>query len=262
MHISKIRFAYFTPIKVTRKVVYNVAYGLGKGLQSEQHNLTESAERRREYQCASDELFIAALPTFGGRVPVIDPPLLRNFHGNNTPAVVIVTYGCRAYEDTLVEMQAILKEQGFITIGGAAFASVHSMAPQVGAGRPDANDLASARTFGEQIRARLEEMEQPVPYDKLPGNIPFKDLPQPMNLAPTTNEKCVLCMQCYRWCPTDAIPYNDPNSTDKDRCILCHGCIVRCPVNARTVTDEAFQARISGFVSQFGGNHPESEVYL
>lgn len=260
--IAKIRFAYFTPIMLTRQIAYNIASGAGQGAATQQINLTSVAERQKQQEYAPDELLIAAVPTFGGRIPVLDPPLLHNLHGNGSPAVVVVTYGARGYDDTLVEMQDLLTQQGFVVIGGAAFVTMHALSPQVGKGRPNTQDLLMARSFGSQIREKLQEMPQPAALNQLPGNRPYKPAPPPSPLAPSTDEQCVLCMQCYRWCPVDAIPYNDPNKTHADKCILCHGCIVRCPVKARTVTDSAFQGRVSQLEENFGAHQPMPETFL
>lgn len=262
MEITKVRFAYFTPIMLTRKIVYNIVSGASRGTPTEQCNLTAVKERERDISYAANELLIAALPSFGGRAPVLKPALLRNLHGNNTPAVAVVTYGNHGYGDTLLEMKEVLKEQGFVVFAGGAFVTMHSMVPKVGHGRPNFEDLNMARTFGGQIRDKLDAMESPQEIATLPGNTPFKPAPPPFTIVPQTNEKCVLCMQCHRWCPVDAIPYNDPNRTEADRCILCHGCIVRCPVKARTVEDAAFKERIQTYEANFAGNNLQSEVFI
>ncbi|NLW78731.1 MAG: hypothetical protein GXY32_04890 [Ruminococcaceae bacterium] len=260
--ISKVRLAYFTPIMLTRTLVYNIAFGVGKGLPNEQYNLTSVKERERLHTLAEDELLIAALPTFGGRAPVMEPPLFRNLRGSNTPAVVMVTYGARGYDDTLLETQAILHEQGFVVFAGAAFITRHALSPLVGQGRPNMQDTQTARAFAQQVLETLEGAEQMEAYTGFPGNTPYKPLPPPSGLTPTTNEKCVLCMQCFRWCPVDAIPYNDPNHTVAGRCILCHGCIVRCPVKARTVEDEGFRQRVAQLEETCAGLAPEPELFI
>ena len=262
MEITKIRFAYFTPIMLTRKIIYNIVFGASRGTPTEQYNLTSVKERERHQEYASDELLIVGLPTFGGRMPVLQPPLLQNLYGNGSPAIVVVSYGVRGFDDTLLEMKAILQEQGFVVFAGAAFPTTHSMAPKVGAGRPNANDLQLARTFGGQFRDKLSAAKTLEEIAILPGNTPFKPVPPPFNFVPVTNTECVLCMQCHRWCPVDAIPYNDPNHTEKDKCILCHGCIVRCPVKARNVMEEDFQHKIEQFEDTFAQTHKEPEIFL
>lgn len=263
MLIRKIRFAYFTPVQLTRRVMYCVISGMNNGIASEQYNLTAVAERQRQLHFTSDELLVVALPCYGGRLPQVAPPLLENLHGDNTPAVVIATYGGRAYEDTLVEMQEILHRQGFVTVAGAAFVTAHAMSPEkVGAGRPNADDIRMAKEFGQRVREKLEAanaLPEPV---QLPGSIPFKPLPPKAGFSPLTNDKCVLCMQCFRWCPTDAIKYNDPNVTDANRCVLCHGCVIRCPVQARQVMNEGFHQRVAGLEANFGSSMPENEMFI
>ena len=262
MKIKKIKFAYFTPIQMTRRYVYCVAAGMSNGIPTEQYNLTAVAERSKQHYFEPDEMLIAALPSFGGRIPQVAPALLRNLHGQGTPAVVIVTYGNRGYDDTLLEMQNILQEQGFVIVGGAALVSVHALSEKVGAGRPDAADLAFARDFGVQIRQKVEAMgETPVSME-MPGNTPLKDLPPKMGFSPITNDKCVLCMQCFRWCPTDAITYDNPNETDASRCVMCFGCVTRCPVDARQVVNQPFLDRIKQLEENFSGKRCEPEMFL
>lgn len=261
MEIKKIHFAYFTPTQVTRRYVYCVASGMSNGIPTAQYNLTSVKERHEQHSLEKDELLIVALPSFGGRVPRISPALLRNFWGQDTPAVAITTYGNRGYDDTLLEMQDILKEQGFVTVAGAAFVSVHALSAKVGAGRPNADDLQAAKLFGTQVREKLDAAES-IESIPLPGNIPFKELPPPSNFSPITNDKCVLCMQCFRWCPGDAITYNNPNETDVTKCILCHGCVVRCPVQARQVVNEPFLQRVQQLEATFADVYCQPEVFL
>ena len=59
----------------------------------------------------------------------------------NTPAVCVVVYGNRAYDDALLELKDILARRGCRPIAGAAFIGEHSFAtPETptARGRPDA----------------------------------------------------------------------------------------------------------------------------
>ncbi len=262
MEIKKIKFAYFTPIQVTRRYVYCVAAGMSAGIPTEQFNLTAVEERHKQHEFAQDELLIAALPSFGGRVPKVMPELLRNLKGAGTPAALLVTYGNRGYDDTLLEMQQILQEQGFVVVGGAALVSVHALSGKVGEGRPDASDLAFAREFGAQIRQKVEAMEGLPEEMVMPGNLPLKEAPPKMGFSPVTNDKCVLCMQCFRWCPTGAITYNNPNETDISKCVMCYGCVTRCPVDARQVTNQPFLDRVAQLEENFSGVRCEPEMFV
>lgn len=260
MQIEKLYIAYFSPGKYTRKVVYNIAFTLSRGLSNQQANLTAVKERGIEYHLGPSDLFLAALPTYGGRIPPVAPALLRNYHGAGTPAVAVVTYGNRGYDDQLAEMRAVLVEQGFVVVAGAAFVCEHAMSEQVGAGRPDNNDLVRAREFGSQVREKLLSMGSPAEV-ALPGEAPAEPAKAPPG-SPSTLENCVLCMQCYKWCPMDAIPWNDPMHTDAGKCVMCQGCVRRCPVQARKVLDEGFQARVKDMEDKLAGQRCESEVFL
>ncbi len=60
--------------------------------------------------------------------------------GNQTPAIAVVTYGNRDYEDALLELQTILEQNGFVVIGAAALIAEHSIVHSVGHDRPDEAD--------------------------------------------------------------------------------------------------------------------------
>lgn len=262
MRISKVYFSYFSPIQATRKVAYNIAATLGAGLPNEQFNLTSVGEREKNHSIEHDELLIVALPSYGGRIPQVSPSLLRNLHGNHSPAIIVATYGNRGFDDVLVETQAILEEQGFHVVAASAFICVHAVAPQVGAGRPDVNDLAVARDFGKMVRKKLESVDHLPENLTLPGNSQLKPLMPPKNYAPETNDKCVLCMQCFRWCPVNAISYNNPNATDASKCILCQGCVIRCPVDARKVLDTGFNERAKLLEQEYSAQRLEPEIFI
>ena len=55
-----------------------------------------------EYTC------LVAVPSFGGRVPAIATERLQNMQGGGAKAILVVVYGNRAYEDTLVELDLLL----------------------------------------------------------------------------------------------------------------------------------------------------------
>ncbi len=47
-----------------------------------------------------------------------------------------------------------------------------------------------------------------------------------------TDEECIACGTCARWCPEDAIEVEDVARIDYDRCIGCGECVSVCPVGA------------------------------
>ena len=67
-----------------------------------------------QYEFNQDDFCIVGVPSFGGRVPAIAIERLAMMKAHQTPVCMIVTYGNRAYEDTLLELKDTLKQQGFL----------------------------------------------------------------------------------------------------------------------------------------------------
>ena len=88
---------------------------------------------------------------------------MRRVKGDGTPAVLVVVYGNREFEDALIELRDLMVEQGFRPVAGAAFIGEHSFsndATPIALGRPDAEDLVKARAFGEEVRTTLDRHEK------------------------------------------------------------------------------------------------------
>ena len=94
-------------------------------------------------------------PVYSGRVPAVLIDCIDQFEGDGAKAVVVGVYGNRHYDDALLEAADLLGERGFKVIAAGAFIGEHSMAPRVGAGRPDADDLAVAAQFGHDVACLL-----------------------------------------------------------------------------------------------------------
>ncbi len=98
------------------------------------------------------------MPVYGGRVPVTARERLQKLHGKRTPAVLIVTYGNRAYEDALLELSDILKEQGFILAAAAAVVTEHNIAHIYGADARNEKDKKEMTAFAEAVREKLKSI--------------------------------------------------------------------------------------------------------
>lgn len=155
---------------------------------------------------------------------------LHRLKGSQTPVMIVVTYGGRAYEDTLKELKDILEAQGFVCIGAAAVITRHSIVPQIAAGRPNSEDYMQIDEFIDKVKVRLGEAHQSV---EVPGNTPYKELhivPMKIHAA----EACIKCGLCSKNCPVNAISIESPQLTDYDKCISCMRCVGICPLKART----------------------------
>ncbi|TGE39441.1 4Fe-4S dicluster domain-containing protein [Desulfosporosinus fructosivorans] len=46
-----------------------------------------------------------------------------------------------------------------------------------------------------------------------------------------TDDKCIKCKQCTKYCPVQNITFNDKTVWGSN-CVSCFGCVNRCPQNA------------------------------
>ncbi len=200
---------------------------------------------------------LAVVPVYGGRIPAIAAQRLLALQGSGNPAIAVVVYGNRAYEDALLELKNVLTEAGHQVIAAAAFIAEHSISRSIATGRPDAADLAQCVQFGADVEARLSGEPSTV---EVPGNAEYRPLPQ-MPVTPMVTEACGACGMCARKCPTGAIPLQNPRSTDAAKCILCMRCVAICPRKARILpppAQAAFDAKLAAIASE----PRQPELYL
>jgi len=98
MRIDSLKLIYFSPTETTRKLVSAIAQGF-PSTQVDHLNLTMPESASRDFANSSDGLAIIGMPVYGGRLPAEAVARLRRINGNSTPAVVVVLYGNRAYDD-------------------------------------------------------------------------------------------------------------------------------------------------------------------
>ena len=116
MDIKKVTGVYFSPAGSTKTVVETTADELARLFKAECRyiSLNTPSDRAQEYQFAPDELVVFGCPVYAGRLPnKISPDFARCLHGEGTPAVALVTYGGRAYDNALAEMCELLTKNNF-----------------------------------------------------------------------------------------------------------------------------------------------------
>lgn len=187
-------------------------------------------ERLPHFQ--KEDICIIAMPSYGGRAPQAALQRLRAMQGNKASAILVCSYGNRAYEDTLLEMKDCAQESGFVCRAAIAAVAEHSIMHQYGAGRPDAQDTQELGAFAQQIRRHLKKDAGCVLH--VAGNHPYKSYGG-VPLKPSADKQCMQCGQCATQCPVQAIPVEHPEKTDTARCISCMRCIAVCPVHARSL---------------------------
>ncbi len=231
MEYKQIIQAYFSPCGTTQKAVCSVGQAW-RCVSKKEIDMTPFALAEQSYTMTEQEILIVGVPAFGGRVPETAVKRLQKLHGNHTPAIAVVTFGNRAFDDTLLELQNILQKQGFVVVSGIGAVTEHSIMHCFGKDRPTTEDCKQLCAFGEQIKTKMEKSIQPT--TKIPGNHPYITY-HSTGLVPVCDDVCKGCGICADHCPTGAIPKEKPNTTDKQKCISCMGCIAICPEKARSI---------------------------
>lgn len=231
MTITSIKEFFFSPTGSTENVV-ELASSVWE-LPKNKKDLTQNDNDFSSITVGDQELAIFGVPSYGGRVPKIAADRIAGIKGNHTPAILIVTYGNREYEDTLLELKNLVQANGFIVTAALAVVTEHSIVHEIAAGRPDAEDRKQLLEYARQIAGKLQEMENPHEI-AVPGHFPYREYGV-IPLCPKADKKCTVCGKCALLCPVAAIPRENPRLTDKEQCISCMRCIKVCPVGDRQV---------------------------
>ena len=266
MDIKSIKLVFFSPTETTARIVSGIAQGIDPNMVS-RIDLTPPGAKYHEVAQLRDELTIIGTPVYAGRVPKEAVRRLKRINGDNTPAVIVVVYGNREYEDALLELRDIVAALGFRPIAGGAFIGEHSYSSEtnpIAPGRPDDEDMQKAKRFGESIQdtiSRFHSLDD-MPDLQVPGNYPYIEWDQPSEMAPVTVESlCTLCAECAAACPTAAITVEASVVTDKHTCIHCSACIKKCPSGARKWKNARID-QIRKWLSDNCRQRKEPQIYL
>lgn len=245
---------YFSPTGGTKRAGESFCRRLAEHVK--EINLGIRKETLEQPCC---DLVVAAVPVFGGRIPSVAAEKLNQLHGKGKKAVTLVVYGNRAYEDALLELNHIIEGRGFQVAASAALVAQHSMAPEVGKGRPDEEDRRSISDFADKVLEKLENgIESTV---KVPGNEPYKK-GMNMQVTPISCSSCNQCGKCENVCPTGAIQLeNGTVVTNPETCILCMACAAACPEHAR-ILPPSLQEKMEQMLGALKSVRQNNEYFL
>lgn len=247
---------YFSPTSGTQKAADLFTQALAGQVQTV--DLCDSCADFSAVSLSAEDLAVIAVPSYGGRVPAVAIQRLSAVHGNGAAAVLMVVYGNRAFEDTMVELEDAAKAAGFHVVAGVAAVAEHSIARQFAAGRPDAQDAAQLAAFAAQVQEKLAAGHTTQPA--IPGNRPYKKAGG-SGMVPKPTKDCASCGLCAQSCPVQAIDPDNPQKVDSHACISCMRCVAVCPHGARKL-NPVMLAAANTMLKKVCSDRKENELFL
>lgn len=236
MKMNELKLVYFSPTGTTRKVIMEIAGNID--LKSVSFDLTIHKEKKPVLNFKENDFVIFGIPVYSGRMPKTFLEYFDDVKGNGTPAALIATYGCREFEDALLELKTEVEKRGFKVIGAAAFPTEHSIVRSVGLGRPNKADMKVISDFGIQLNRRLKRNTSFENVDiQVPGNAAYRKYSGPSLFPKVDVNHCTQCGACAKSCPAAAIPPDNTKKTIHKKCIVCLKCIRVCKQKARYVNN-------------------------
>ena len=254
-----VKVCYFSPTGGTLQVAQYLGDRLGSllGVGVEYHSYTLPREREELPQVEAGDVVVWATPVYAGRIPNKTLDYVRcAARANGNPAVALVTFGNRAYDNALAELAALMEEGGMKPVGAAAMVTRHAFSDTLGAGRPDEDDLAALDRFAAEVSERLSADNAQLSPLAVPGEAHPEKYYTPLNTnnapagflkaKPSCNsELCTRCGECREVCPMGSMGEHEGRPTFDGICIKCQACRRHCPSGAIAFTDPEYLSHVA-----------------
>lgn len=262
-NFKRICLVYFSPTKTTKTILMSIAKGTGIN-NVISYDFTSPKSRESVPDFFKDDLIIFGIPTYAGRIPNLILSYIKSFKASHISVIPVVTFGNRAFDNSLYELKEVLKEGGFSFLAAAAFSTEHSFSSDINKGRPNEKDLREAEMFGQKL------LSLPIKEDlDIPGNLEegyFKPQDRngnPINILkvkPKTKSNCTNCKICVNICPMGVIDKDNP-STVNDPCIKCNACVRFCPNKSKYFDDSNYKYHVDELIYLYGSNPKENSFF-
>lgn len=272
----KIQAYYFSPTGGTLQVLRDFAEPLGRQMLSvEYHSYTLPEERENMPRFDEDDVIVWATPVYAGRIPNKTLDYVRQaLHADGNPAIALVTFGNRAYDNALAELVGLMREGGMKPVGAAAVVTRHAFSDTLGAGRPGRQDLTRLYDFAVQVAGRALAVMQGknIPDLTVPGEAHPEKYYSPLktNNAPAgflkakpscDSDRCTRCGECMHVCPMGSIHDHGGVPSFDGICIKCQACRRTCPVGAIAFTDPEYLSHVA-MIEQSFAEPKKSEFFV
>lgn len=276
MKISKVKAIYISPTGNVKKAVCTIAKKIATQLDAtfEEDDFTLPAARSDVRKAAADELVVFGVPVYAGRIPNKFLPFVQElFKADGAPAVPVVCFGNRNFDNALIELRNELENNGFHTIAAAGIVTEHVFSNELAPGRPDSCDIGLLEDFAVKAADKAADMDASLipPPVKVRGDEPVGPYYRPLGIdgqpavflkaKPKTKEDiCAKCGICADACPMGSISHDDPAEIS-GICIKCHACVKKCPQNAKYFDDPAFLSHVEMLKANYS-RRSETELFL
>ena len=257
--MGKVKVYYFSPTGGTWQVAQRLGDRLGAllGAAVEYHSYTLPREREALPQVGAGDVVVWATPVYAGRIPNKTLDYVRRaIHADGNPAIALVAFGNRAYDNALAELVGLMEEGGMKPVGAAAMVTHHAFSDILGTGRPNEEDLAALDRFAVQVAEKLLTHNSKLITVSVPGEAHPEKYYTPLNInnAPAgflkakplcNSELCTRCGVCLEVCPMGSIGAKDGMPTFDGICIKCQACRRHCPTGAIAFTDPEYLSHVA-----------------
>lgn len=259
METKKMYSVVFSATGSTKTIVRRFCRAFG--VDAEEFDITREKSQVNQAFDAGD-LVVFGVPSYGGRVPAPALDKIAACEGNGACAVLVVSYGNRDIDDTLLELADAVEKAGFRVVSAAAFVAQHSIFERVASGRPDAADFADIDAFAKKTSEKLPSASScdDMSVVRVPGSRPYREFGG-VPFIPEIVGACTACARCALECPVGAISFENPKSIDAARCISCMRCVAVCPLKGRSVCGLKFKMAAGVFTAKHS-KRQGSRIYL